>query len=107
MPGQVGPDGLERAEADHDRVLLVAEEPDDDWWRMCVRQADQLVLVAPWTARAPEGPPLGRTDADLVLVGARPPRDQVRSWAASRRGRWSSRRPHTGLRLADRSPDAR
>lgn len=83
MPGQVEPDALERLEADHDRVVLVADDPDSEWWRMCVRQADQLVLVAPWTARAPEGPPLGRVDADLVLVGDRPARDQVRAWASA------------------------
>ncbi|MFN8157730.1 MAG: DHA2 family efflux MFS transporter permease subunit [Candidatus Nanopelagicales bacterium] len=82
-PGRLDPDGLERAEAENDRVVLVADTTDDEWWRMCVRQADQLVLVAPWTARAPEGPPLDRADADLVLVGARPPRDQVRAWAGA------------------------
>ncbi len=82
-PGRIGPDGLERAEAENDRVVLVADGTDEEWWQRCVRQADQLVLVAPWTARAPEGPPLGRADADLVLVGARPPRDQVRAWAGA------------------------
>jgi EmrB/QacA subfamily drug resistance transporter len=79
-PGRIGPDGLERAERDNDRVVLVADDPDDAWWQTCVRQADLLVLVAPWTASAPDGPPLGRTDADLVLVGERPPREQVRAW---------------------------
>ena len=79
-PGRLEPDGLERAERDNDRVILVADDLDDPWWQTCVRQADQLVLVAPWTASAPDGPPLGRTDADLVLVGERPPRDQVRAW---------------------------
>ncbi len=80
-PGRVGPDGLERAERDHDRVVLVAEEQDDDWWRLCVRQADHLVLVAAAGAEAPAGPPLGRTQADLVLVGARPAPERVRAWA--------------------------
>ena len=79
-PGRLEPDGLERAERDNDRVILVADDLDDPWWQTCVRQADQLVLVAAWTASAPEGPPLGRGDADLVLVGERPPRDQVRAW---------------------------
>ncbi len=79
-PGRLEPDGLERAERDNDRVILVADDLDDPWWQTCVRQADQLVLVAAWTASAPEGPPLGRADADLVLVGERPPRDQVRAW---------------------------
>ncbi len=83
-PGRVGPDGLERAERDHDRVLLVAEDPSDDWWAMCVRQADHLVLVARPDTAVPDGPPLDRHDADLVLVGApRPARERVRAWAAA------------------------
>jgi predicted acylesterase/phospholipase RssA len=46
-PGRVDPDGLERAERDHDRVVLVARGTDDDEWReFCLRQADRLVLVA-------------------------------------------------------------
>jgi len=83
-PGQVGPDGLERAEQDHDRVLLVAEDPDRDadWWAMCVRQADHLVLVAGAEQDPPAGPPLGRAEADLVLVGA-PTSDQVRAWESA------------------------
>jgi EmrB/QacA subfamily drug resistance transporter len=83
IPGQVGPDGLERAEQDHDRVLLVAEDPDADpgWWAMCVRQADHLVLVGRPDRRVLDAPPLGRTDADLVLVGTPGARsEQVRAW---------------------------
>ncbi|MDA8435151.1 MAG: DHA2 family efflux MFS transporter permease subunit [Actinomycetales bacterium] len=83
-PGRIDPDGLERAERDHDRVLLVADDPGDDWWTMCVRQADHLVLVARPDAPVPDGPPLGRSDADLVLVGSpRPAGERVRAWAAA------------------------
>ena len=49
-PGVVGPDGLARAERDHDRVLLVAasatDGPDAAWRDFCLRQADAVVLVA-------------------------------------------------------------
>jgi len=82
-PGHVEPDGLERAERDHDRVLLVAEDPEGDagWWAMCVRQADHLVLVGRTDQRVLDTPPLGRTDADLVLVGTpRAAPEAVRAW---------------------------
>ncbi|HSN06872.1 MAG TPA: DHA2 family efflux MFS transporter permease subunit [Candidatus Angelobacter sp.] len=80
-PGRVGPDGLERAERDHDRVLLVAEDPQDPWWDMVVRQADHLVLVARPETTVPVGPPHGRADADLVIVGMPPPApDRVHAW---------------------------
>ncbi len=85
-PGHVEPDGLERAERDHDRVLLVAEDPDGDpdWWAMCVRQADHLVLVGRADQRVLDAPPLGRTDADLVLVGTpRATTEAVRAWEAA------------------------
>ncbi len=114
-PGRVEPDGLERAERDHDRVVIVAEDPriDPEWWRMCVRQADHLVLVAAPGQRVPDGPPLGRTDADLVLVGSPRPRgEEVRAWAAAidpwhitvsdGQGLRDSLRP-LGVRLAGRS----
>jgi EmrB/QacA subfamily drug resistance transporter len=83
-PGQVGPDGLERAERDNERVVLVADDPagDADWWAMCVRQADHLVLVATSGTPIPDGAPLGRTEVDLVLVGS-PSSEQVRAWEAA------------------------
>ncbi|HTY73887.1 MAG TPA: DHA2 family efflux MFS transporter permease subunit [Actinomycetes bacterium] len=78
------PDGLERAEAEHERVMLVATDPEGEWWRRCVRQADHLVLVAPADTPPPAEPPLGRTGADVVLVGPRPATGaQVRAWAAA------------------------
>ena len=55
-PGRVGPDGLQRAERDSDRVLLVAADPADDWWAQCVRQADLLVLVAASDSAVPQVP---------------------------------------------------
>jgi len=79
-PGQVGPDGLERAEADSDCVLLECADPDDPWWQACVRQADLLVLVADSDATVPTVTPVGRPGCDLVLVGAAAPGDRVRGW---------------------------
>ena len=79
-PGRVGPDGLERAERDHDRVVLVAETPGDDWWQLCLRQADQVVLVARGDQDVPTAPPLGRTQTDLVLVGSRPDPSRLHAW---------------------------
>jgi predicted acylesterase/phospholipase RssA len=83
-PGRVGPDGLEQAERDHDRVVIVAGDSDADaqWWAMCVRQADHLVLVASADQPVAATAPLGRTDADLVLVGAGAS-NQVRAWEAA------------------------
>ena len=81
-PGRVGPDGLERAERDHDRVLLVADDAaaDPDWWAMCVRQADHSCSSPARTSRCSTRP-LGRTEADLVLVGdPRPTPAAVRAW---------------------------
>lgn len=76
--GRVGPDGLARAEVDHDRVVLVApegpgetEEPGGAAWRdFCVRQADVVVLVA--DAHAPvatEHTSVGGRRPEVVLVG--------------------------------------
>ena len=79
-PGRVGPEGLERAERDSDRVLLVADDPSDEWWAMCVRQADVLVLVAASDAPVPETTTLGRTGVDLVLVGPTAPGEAIRAW---------------------------
>ena len=79
-PGRVGPDGLERAERDSQCVLLVADEPSDEWWAMCVRQADLLIMVAASDAAVPDAPPLGRTGQDLVLVGRAASSETVQAW---------------------------
>ena len=92
-PQRVDADGLARAERDHDRVVLVAdgtEGPDADgtgWLARCVRQADQVVLVA--AADAPQTELLrGRCDEtacqpDVVLVGPRPRPDVLAAWAGA------------------------
>lgn len=76
--GVLEPDGLERAEADHDRVLLVADGadsgPEGDWREFCLRQADAVVLVARADAEdhvLGTAPVLAR-QPDLVLLGADP-----------------------------------
>jgi NTE family protein len=66
-PGAVDPEGLDRAEQEHDRVLLVCDgvDPDDpeetrSWHDFCLRQADAVVLVT-------------RSDVDVAdLTPARP-----------------------------------
>ncbi len=82
-PGRLDPDGLDRAERDNDCVLLAATVPGDDWWDRCVRQADLVVFVARTGQPVPDAPPLGRADADLVLVGPREPRDRLAAWVAA------------------------
>lgn len=79
-PGRVGPDGLERAERDSECVLLVADDPTEEWWARCVRQADLLVMVADSDAPMPDAPPLGRTQQDLVLVGPAVPGETIQQW---------------------------
>jgi predicted acylesterase/phospholipase RssA len=78
----VGADGLERAERDHDRVLLVAPDPasDPQWWASAVRQADAVVAVAAADSAPPERTPLP-PGADVVLVGPGTP-DRV-AWSSA------------------------
>jgi predicted acylesterase/phospholipase RssA/CRP-like cAMP-binding protein len=88
-PGVVGPDGLERAERDHDRVLLLSDStgaPDDEAWReFCLRQADAVVLVARGDAALPAGPvtPTPSLQPDVVLVGPAPSPAQRVAWVAA------------------------
>jgi EmrB/QacA subfamily drug resistance transporter len=80
-PGPVGADGLDRAERSHERVLLSASTADEAWRDFCLRQADQVVLVASATAEPAPLPDLPRAP-DLVLLGpAAPPR--LAAWAAA------------------------
>ena len=37
---------LERAEAEHDRVILVGAEPDDEWTNCCIKDADLVMAVS-------------------------------------------------------------
>jgi predicted acylesterase/phospholipase RssA len=77
--GTVPVDALHRAERDHDRVVLVAEDPGTDDWRFALRQADHVVLVSrdidPAASAVVE-----HDHVDLVLVGARPARERVAGW---------------------------
>ncbi len=85
----VSPDGLARAERDHDRVLLVAASADglDAAWReFCLRQADAVVLVATGDEPAPAvGPfPAPARRPELVLLGTVPgPEQRVAGVAAT------------------------
>ena len=111
-PGVVGPDGLARAERDHDRVaprrrLRRPTAAGSAWRDFCLRQADAVVLVAragvavpehgPSPAR-PARPRAARRDPDpdeRVGLGGRPPTPGSSPWSTATSA--------TGLRpLADR-----
>jgi NTE family protein len=103
-PGELSPEGLDRAEREHDRVLLVADgvdagDPDAAraWHDFCRRQADVVVLVArtgsprpALTADRPERQP------ELVLVGPTP--------AAAERAAWVEATDAWQLTVADHDP---
>ncbi|HEX2895416.1 MAG TPA: DHA2 family efflux MFS transporter permease subunit [Marmoricola sp.] len=109
-PGVVDHEGLERAERDHDRVVLVAEHAaggDPGWWEFCVRQADAVVLVA--QADAPTPTPITPAPArrpDVVLLGGGAGPDRRSAWVEATDA-WQltvvDGDPEAGLRpLADR-----
>ena len=78
-PGRIGIEGLDRAEADHDHVVLAASlDDDDEWGRFCMRQADRLVFLGD-PARAPATTASSRPGY-LVLVGAPPTRERLLAW---------------------------
>lgn len=87
-PGVVDPQGLDRAERHHDRVMLVADGAaagtDHAWRDFCLRQADAVVLVAQADAPPPIDPPApapGRSP-DLVLLGRSVGPDRRAAWVA-------------------------
>lgn len=91
-PGKVSPDGLDAAERDHDRVLLVAEAAPDgsdvaerEWWQFCLRQADAVVLVARSDVDVPPEPlsPEPAGQPDVVLLGADPDPVRRTAWVAA------------------------
>ncbi len=88
-PGVVDPEGLERAERDHDRVVLVSdggEAPGDVAWRdFCLRQADAVVLVARADAPPPVEPltPAPGRSPDVVLVGSGVGADRRAAWVTA------------------------
>jgi EmrB/QacA subfamily drug resistance transporter len=88
-PGVVSPDGLERAERRHERVLLLSDSTgtaEDDAWRdFCLRQADAVVLVARSDTAPPRDPvtPAPSRQPDVVLVGPAPTPGQRAAWVAA------------------------
>ena len=87
-PGVLDPEALDRAERDHDRVVLVADHatagPDLAWRDFCLRQADAVVLVARADAPlpAPLSPAPGR-QPDVVLLGAGSDAARRAAWVAA------------------------
>ena len=75
--GLTPPEGLQQAEADNDRVVLVAGAG-SDWADTCLRQADRVVLVASDpTAIAVPGLSV---PCDVVLAGPMPTTAQIVDW---------------------------
>ncbi len=86
--GPIEAEGLDRAEAEHDRVLLVADAMDDArdlaWRDFCVRQADAVVLVSrsdvePHEVDATDDP---ARQPDVVLLGPDPGPARRAAWVA-------------------------
>lgn len=111
-PGVLDPEALDRAERDHDRVVLVADHatdgPDLAWRDFCLRQADAVVLVARADAPMPTEPlsPEPGRKPDVVLLGAGVDAARRAGWVAMTDA-WQltvvESDPATGLRpLADR-----
>jgi predicted acylesterase/phospholipase RssA/CRP-like cAMP-binding protein len=79
------PDGLARAEREHDRVVLSAGldgSGPSPWWESSLRQSDRAVLVA----RSDDQPPAswdGPAGAELVLVGPPPSDETLSAWNTS------------------------
>ncbi len=75
--GETPPQELQRAEADHDRVLLVAGAG-GPWAEACLRQADRVVLVG--GSSEPSAAPRPEVQCDVVLTGAAPTPAQILRW---------------------------
>jgi predicted acylesterase/phospholipase RssA len=78
-PERVDVAELERAERDHDRVFLVADDPDSEWAQFCIRQADFLILVGRADAPVEHRTRLQRPE--LVLVGGKPSSEVLTAWS--------------------------
>jgi NTE family protein len=105
------PEGLERAERESDRVLLVAG-PTGAWHDACLRQADRVLAAT----SSPEPRPVDelRDQADVMLTGPAPSAAQIVAWhdvcgcrSVSHLGDdprlWDDRLHSVGARLAGRS----
>ena len=111
-PGRVTIEGLDRAERDHDRVLLVADRDDEPSWReFCMRQADRLVLVASDPRRQP---PVEVQAPGVYVVLTEPPssRAELLAWWAipgvrrvvvAEQSSWGTAAKRLGERLAGAS----
>ena len=109
MPGRVTIEGLDRAERDHDRVLLVAEREDEASWReFCMRQADRLVLVVSDPRRQPPAE-VHAPVAYVVLTDAPSSRAELLAWWAipgvrrvvvAEQSSWGTAAKRLGERLA-------
>ncbi|MDW4572896.1 MFS transporter [Microbacterium sp. M3] len=63
------PDEIDRAEREHQLVLLVAAGDDEEWAARCAREADTVVLVAA-AEDPPDSAPRSPARPELVLVAA-------------------------------------
>ena len=84
-PGRIGPDGLERAEREADRVVLIVGL-DDDWRAFCLRTADRVVAVTTPGTSPPRDVKSRASAVDLVWLGDYPSRDRLMEW-------WDSVKP--------------
>lgn len=92
-PGRVDAVGLERAERQGDRVLLVAGTDDEEWRAFCLRHADRVVVVG---AALPQQPQ--RYDgSELVLLG-NPWTDAITAWLEATGARRAHVVERTGYR---------
>lgn len=85
-PGQIDHAGLERAERDHDRVVIVANDgAPAEWRKFCLRQADTVVLVASSDGAISSRPllPSPARQPELVLVGPAPCHSDRARWVAA------------------------
>ncbi len=86
-PGVLEPEGLDRAEAAAERVLLVADGGGDTqelaWRDFCIRQADAVVLVSRAAEEVRGVSPGPVRQPDVVLLGQDPGPDRRSAWVAA------------------------
>ena len=87
-PGRVDAAGLARAEADHERVVLVADGSsadvsDVEWRSFCRRQSDVVVLVSRTGGDLPTGLATLENQRELVLIGPPASPAERAAWVAA------------------------